>query len=73
MGNPFFQLLNIAACAVLTAAAIVSCKSTSVNKDNAAAIGAVNAYIEQTMDTGQMDEFLQSPYGKLYVKLASRK
>lgn len=29
---------------------------------------AVNSYIEKTADTGEMDEFLQSPEGKMYVE-----
>lgn len=71
MKKNIFQALNAAAVAVLVAAAIVSCKSTSVNRNNAAAIEAVNAYIEQTMDTGQMDEFLESPYGKRFLILTT--
>lgn len=32
------------------------------------ACDAVSSYIEETMDTGQMDEFLESPQGKEFVK-----
>lgn len=32
------------------------------------AVEAVNSYINKTADTGEMDAFLQSPEGQLYVK-----
>ena len=32
------------------------------------AINAVDNYIEETADTGQMDEFLMSPQGRTYIE-----
>lgn len=52
----------ISICSILL---LTSCAHTC---DYKKACEYVNAYIEETMDTGQMDEFLESPYGKEYVK-----
>lgn len=54
--------------AILTLSIITSC---SILKDYAyhkKAINAVDEYIEKTMDTGEMDDFFESPEGQMYVK-----
>ena len=43
-------------------ALLVKCGSQSQ------AINAVDNYIEETADTGQMDEFLMSPQGRTYIE-----
>jgi flagellar basal body-associated protein FliL len=43
-------------------ALLVKCDSQSQ------AINAVDNYIEETADTGQMDEFLMSPQGRTYIE-----
>lgn len=45
-----------------TTALLVKCGSQS------RAINAVDNYIEETADTGQMDEFLMSPQGRTYIE-----
>lgn len=46
----------------VTTALLVKCGSQSQ------AINAVDNYIEETADTGQMDEFLMSPQGRTYIE-----
>lgn len=54
--------------AILTLSMITSCNVINEYAAHKKAINAVDSYIEKTMDTGEMDEFLQSPEGQLYVK-----
>ena len=46
----------------VTTALLVKCGSQSQT------INAVDNYIEETADTGQMDEFLMSPQGRTYIE-----
>lgn len=68
MTNIELRRIIAALVAILTLSVITS---YSILKDYAShkkAINAVDEYIEKTMDTGEMDEFLESPEGQLYVK-----
>lgn len=68
MTNIELRRIIAALAAILTLSVITSC---SILKDYAShkkAINAVDEYIEKTMDTGEMDDFLESPEGQMYVK-----
>lgn len=54
--------------AILTLSMITSCNILKDYASTHKALNAVDEYIEKTSDTGEMDAFLQSPEGQLYVK-----
>lgn len=68
MSNKELRLIVAALAAILTISIITSCNALKDYANYKRACNAVDSYIEKTMDTGEMDEFLESPEGQAYVK-----
>lgn len=71
MTNKDLRQVIAALVVLLTISVLFSCHTSNVaikNMKAQKAIEAVDAYIEKTADTGEMDEFLESPEGREYIK-----
>lgn len=53
---------------MLTISMMTSFKLLKEWETSSKAVHAVDSYINKTMDTGQMDDFLESPEGKTFVE-----
>lgn len=60
----FFAIYVIVLAALAALCVFTSCTSLRYKK----ACEMVSSYAEETMDTGQMDDFLESPQGKAFCK-----
>lgn len=68
MEHKELKRLTVVLATILTLITITSCSLLRDYTNYKKAIHAVDAYIEATMDTGEMDEFLESPEGQTYIK-----
>lgn len=68
MSNIELRRIIAALVVVLTLSVITSCNILKDYANHKKALNAIDSYIEQTADTGEMDEFLESPQGQAYVK-----
>lgn len=68
MTNKQLTLVCAVLTALLTVTVIMSFNILKDYENSVKAIQAVDDYINLTEDTGQMDDFLESPEGRTYVK-----